>query len=101
MTHSRFDAQVIEAAPRNFVVSTQLGEGLALLDLRSNVYFSLSEVGTIVWETLQAPTTKAEIVERVVAVYDVTTEQCEDDIDALLGELVDARLADVHPPAVT
>jgi hypothetical protein len=99
MTHSRFDAHLIEAAPRNLVLSTELGDGLALLDLRTNVYFSLSEVGTVIWDALQQPSTRADLVERVLSEYDVTEEQCAGDIDALLDELWNAKLIDVRPPA--
>jgi hypothetical protein len=99
MADARFDAQLIEAAPRNFVVSTELGEGLALLDLRSNVYFSLSEVGTLVWDAIQEPTTRADLVRRITDVYDVGADECASDLDALLGELWDAKLIEVRPAA--
>lgn len=101
VTDSRFTAQFIEAAPRNYVVSTELGEGLALLDLRSNVYFSLSEVGTVIWQAIQEPATRDDLVTRVTELYDVAPEECAPDIDALLGELLDANLIDLRPATGT
>lgn len=74
------------------VVSTPLGDGEALLDLVSNTYFSLNEVGAFVWRLLEHPLTRGDILEAVVAEYDVSKANCEADIDLLITELRDAAL---------
>ena len=74
------------------VVSTPLGEGEALLDTVSNTYFSLNEVGAFVWRLLERPATRGDILEAVVAEYDVSRASCEADIDLLITELRDAAL---------
>jgi len=74
------------------VVSTPLGDGEALLDLVSNTYFSLNEVGAFVWRLLEHPLTRDDILEAVVAEYDVSKANCEVDIDLLITELRDAAL---------
>jgi hypothetical protein len=75
-------------------VATDLGEGLALLNLETNEYFSLNEVGAFVWEVLKRPSPRGEIIRAVVEAYEVAPETCAADIDLLLEELRDAALAE-------
>jgi hypothetical protein len=80
------------------VVSTSLGHGTALLDLRTNQYFSLADVGTVIWQSLQTPRTLDEIVDDVLAVYEVDRADCVQDVDMLLSELMGADLVEISPP---
>jgi hypothetical protein len=74
------------------VVSCALAGGAALLDVRSNVYFTLNEVGARIWSAMQEPRAVSEIVDIVTAKYNVDRIRCHDDIVALLRQLDDAGL---------
>ena len=76
------------------VVVTELGDGLALLNLATNEYFSLNEVGAFVWSVLQTPRPRREIVRAVTEKYEVAPEVCAPDVDLLLEELRNAALAE-------
>ncbi len=76
------------------VVAADLGEGLALLNLSTNEYFSLNEVGAFVWGVLQTPRPRADIVRAVMEAYEVAESACVADIDLLLEELKNAALAE-------
>jgi hypothetical protein len=82
------------------VVSTDLGDGVALLDLRSNVYFSLDEVGAVVWKALQEPRSTGELIEHVLSIYEVDRDQCATDIEMLLDDLRNAKLIESPAPSV-
>lgn len=86
---------IYRAVSGDTVMSTSLGDGTALLDLRSNQYFSLADVGAVVWQALQTPRTLDEIVEDVMAVYEVARADCTRDVHLLLSELVGADLVEV------
>lgn len=58
-----------------------------LLHLGSGQYFGLDEVGTFVWNRLAEGCAVAEIEERLLAEYDVTSEQVRTDLSRLLHEL--------------
>jgi len=75
------------------VVAADLGEGLALLNLSTNEYFSLNEVGAFVWGVLQTPKPRDDIVRAVMEAYEVAESACSTDIDLLLEELKNAALA--------
>lgn len=76
------------------VVAADLGEGLALLNLSTNEYFSLNEVGAFVWSVLQTPKVRGAIVRAVMEVYEVAESACAADVDLLLEELKNAALAE-------
>jgi hypothetical protein len=76
------------------VVAADLGEGMALLNLATNEYFSLNEVGAFVWGILQTPRLRADVVRAVMDAYEVAEGACAVDVDLLLEELRHAALAE-------
>ncbi|TGQ65561.1 MAG: PqqD family protein [Mesorhizobium sp.] len=77
-------------------VACEFGNGLALLNLKSNIYYSLNGVGAFIWDLIQEPRPIADIRSAVLARYNVDPERCEADVDALLRGLVENGLARLH-----
>ncbi|ESX10301.1 hydrogenase expression protein HypA [Mesorhizobium sp. LSJC265A00] len=77
-------------------VACEFGNGLALLDMRSNIYYSLNSVGAYIWELIQEPRPISEIRSAVLDRYNVDPERCKADVDGLLKGLADAGLARLH-----
>ncbi|MES0137295.1 PqqD family protein [Mesorhizobium sp. M0016] len=77
-------------------VACEFGNGLALLDMRSNIYYSLNSVGAYIWELIQEPRPISEIRSAVLDRYNVDPERCKPDVDGLLKGLADAGLARLH-----
>jgi len=73
-------------------VSRRLGDETVLLDVSGGVYYSLNEVGSLVWQELHSPRTLAACCEAVAAHFDVTPEACEPDLRQLLHELLERGL---------
>jgi hypothetical protein len=73
-------------------VSCDLAGGAALLNLSSNVYFTLNEVGSVVWNLIKEPRPLSEVRDEIVARYDVEPARCYDDLVAMLDRLADAGL---------
>jgi hypothetical protein len=77
------------------VVSCQLAEGAALLDMRTGVYFTLNEVGANVWSTIQTPAPLSEILDNLLMRYEVDHDRCYDDVVSLLEQLDGAGLISI------
>lgn len=77
-------------------VACEFGDGLALLNLKSNVYYSLNGVGAFIWDLIQEPKSIADIRSAVLAHYNVEPERCRADVDALLKGLADNGLARLY-----
>jgi len=91
--------QQLKMVSGDTVVSTDLGDGVALLDVRSNVYFSLDEVGAVVWKALREPRSKTELIDHVLSIYEVDPDQCATDIEMLLDDLRNAKPIESPAPA--
>jgi hypothetical protein len=67
-----------------------------ILDLNDGVYYELNHVGARVWELIQEPRRVETVLDRLLESYDVTREQCEQDLMALLAELSELGLIEIR-----
>ena len=70
------------------VLFRQLGEESILLNLNSETYFGLDEVGTRIWDLVTSGLTIQEAYEVLLNEYEVPPETLSKDIAALLEELL-------------
>ncbi|WP_292291036.1 PqqD family protein [Marivita sp.] len=69
------------------VVSSNIGGSLALLDTKSDRYFSLNGTGATVWELLETPRTLPDLCSEIGKKYQLSPEECRDDIAEILTAL--------------
>lgn len=75
------------------VVARVVAGETVLLNLATGTYFGLNEVGGRVWHLLDAEgCTLAEVCEKLQAEFEVSGEQAEADVLALLGDLAEHGL---------
>lgn len=67
------------------------GEAI-ILDLNSERYYGLDEVGTRMWELLVTSDSIADAYEALVTEYEVNPSQLHQDMHDLLTELIDSGL---------
>jgi hypothetical protein len=84
------DDQVF-AATKDVLHQEVSGE-VVLLDLASEQYFGLDEVGARIWKLLGEGLPVADIVDTLLGEYEVERARLEADVRALLTELLDAGL---------
>ena len=63
--------QIDRVSATKDAVACEFGNGLALLDMKSNIYYSLNSVGAYIWDLIQEPKPIAEIRSAVLARYNV------------------------------
>jgi hypothetical protein len=87
--------------PQRVMLSTEAlfqeigGEGV-ILNLTSASYFGLDDVGTRLWQLLQADPSLPAAFATLLGEYEVEAPQLEQDILQLLRELTEAGLASVE-----
>ena len=69
-------------------VSCEVEDGIAILDLRSNTYFSLDSVGAAIWDRMAAPASLDDLTTAIAAEYDVPPQECRGDIADLLEDML-------------
>lgn len=90
------DARVVAAEGRQ--LSTNLSGEIVILSLHDGVYYGLKDVGARVWALLETPRRVDDIVNRIVAEFDVVPAVAEADIQELLGDLADHQLIRIDVP---
>src|SRR4029453_783912 len=81
------------------VLSQELNGEAVLLNLKTGVYFGLDVVGTRVWQLFSDRKAVAQVLDALVAEYDVPREKCAEDLLALITKLRDHGLVTLSEPA--
>jgi len=80
-------------------VAADLGGEMAILNLKTGVYYGLDEVGTRIWALLQESRTVSQIRDVILQEYAVDAARCEKDIVVLLADLAKHELIEMsHEP---
>jgi hypothetical protein len=74
------------------VVTQEIAGETVVLDLNSESYFGLDQIGTRLWQLLQQQKDFASVTEILLNEYDVEEKQLKKDLEKLLAELVDEGL---------
>ena len=77
--------QTITPSPE--VISQEVSGETVLLDLQSENYFGLDEVGTRIWQLIKETNDLQAIFKTLLVEYDVSEERLRQDLDTLLGEI--------------
>ena len=77
-------------------VSTTLGDEAVILGMRDGVYYGLAAVGARIWTLLATPRRVSELVRIISDEFEVSPEQCERDVLALLDDLAGRELIREH-----
>ena len=74
------------------VLMQKVADEAVLLDLDSQCYFGLDEIGTLIWEGLGKSKTEDEIVGEIVEEFDVSEEVAARDVREFLRKLEQDKL---------
>jgi Coenzyme PQQ synthesis protein D (PqqD) len=69
------------------VISQEVSGETVLLDLESENYFGLDEVGTRIWQLIKETNDLQAIYRTLLAEYDVSEDRLQQDLENLLGEV--------------
>ncbi|NJK41360.1 MAG: lasso peptide biosynthesis PqqD family chaperone [Acaryochloridaceae cyanobacterium SU_2_1] len=76
-------------------VSSDLAGESVILNLKTGMYFGLNEVGASIWNLLKEPRLVSDILALIQQDYEVQASQCEQDVLALLQELMASELIEI------
>jgi hypothetical protein len=89
------------AAKTNFIVATKdaiscdLNGEAVILHLPSESYFGLDPTGATIWNFIQQGRSFDEICNHLLAEYDVTREQCAEEVGRLIDQMREQGLVEV------
>lgn len=74
------------------VLEADLGDELVALDVEGGACFGFNPVATNVWRLLDSPKSFDELRATLLSQYEVSSEQCSEELNDLLGSLIDHGL---------
>ena len=77
------------------VLAQEIAGEAFLLDLKSEQYFGLSEVGTRIWQLMQEGQKIGSIRQQLLEEYDSTEDQINTDLNDIVSMMADAGLVSV------
>lgn len=78
------------------VLSQEVSGETVLLDMQSESYFGLDEVGTRIWQLLQEKDDLQAVFDVILDEYDVEADQLEIDLKELIAGLEEAGLVSLQ-----
>ena len=78
------------------VFAQEVDGEMVLLDMESENYFGLDEVGTAIWQAMQEKDTLKEVLNVLLEQYEVEEEMLENDLSDFIGKLVESGLVKVE-----
>jgi len=88
----RKDWAQLKASLSPDVVFQELDGETVLLDMQSGYYYGLDAVSTTIWKKLAAGESLSSIFDALLAEYDVSKEQCRQDMMTFLVQLEQKKL---------
>jgi hypothetical protein len=88
---AEIDPAMLVAAEQD-VVWCELGSGSTLLNLNSNIYYRLDEVGTFIWNAIKDPVRFGDLCRRTEEEFGARPEQVSEDLANLINRLDEASL---------
>jgi hypothetical protein len=76
-------------------VLKEVGNQQYVWDEKRNIYYKLGEIGMIIWEYCQYPISKQQIISMLMDEYDVPKEDCEEQVELFINELLEDELLEL------
>ena len=80
------------------VITRVVGESTVILDVDSGRSFTLDAIGTRVWTLLADTGSLQATIDALLVEFDADAAELERDVAALIAQLSDKHLLDVHDP---
>lgn len=93
MTSTRFDRCEIRRSPNH--LGCEVGDEKVILHTRSGQYLGMNPVAAFIWDLLATPRQATELVQEIVARYEVDSATATSDVDTFIADLSDAGLIEV------
>ena len=96
--HSMKQLSSREVVASENVLLRELSGEAVLLNLDSEMYFGLDEVGYRMWTVLTGSDSIGAAYEQLLSEYEVEPEQLWESLDTLIGECTEQGLLQLAPP---
>ncbi len=73
-------------------LSSPVADEMVMFDTAHGKYYGLNDIAVAIWKRLEEPVTVREVCDSLIAEFDVSPDQCREDVVAFLTRLKDKDL---------
>ncbi len=77
------------------IFAQEVDDEMVLLDMNSENYFGLDEVGTAIWQAMEKDKSLQEVLDSLLQEYEVESDVLEKDLIRFVNQLLDNQLIEV------
>lgn len=77
---------IVTRVDENFLVS-KLGNDTVMMNMNTGEYLGINSVATEIWTKIQGTVSVSDLIDTLLAAYDVSSEQCETETIACLEKM--------------
>lgn len=70
------------------IMVADMDGSIVMMDIETGKYYNLGEVGGVIWDILEVPTSIENLAKKIITEYEVNYEQCLNDIFPFLQRLL-------------
>ncbi len=74
------------------IVQSKIGEEVVMLDMESGFYFGLNSVASVIWGLLAEEIDFEQLIDQLMAQFEVERALCEADTLELLDQMLDKNI---------
>ena len=79
----------------NEVFASEIDDEVVMMNIQSGKYFGMDAIGSRIWQLVEEKIQVKEIIAQLLEEYNVTEEQCSNDVLEFLNELYEQNLVQV------
>ena len=76
----------------NEVFASEIDDEVVMMNIQSGKYFGMDAIGSRIWQLVEEKIQVKEIIAQLLEEYNVTEEQCRNDVLEFLNELYEQNL---------
>lgn len=76
-------------------IVSDMGSEKVMLNIENGKYYNLGTTGGEMWELIAAPIAVNEVVTKIMTKYNVSKEQCEQEVLSFLAHMYEEKLVQV------
>ena len=77
------------------LLSTSLGDDVVMMDVEQGAYYGLEAVAARIWALTEQPLSVGLLCDRLVTEYQISPEQCQQEVLAFLSELLNQHVVQI------
>jgi hypothetical protein len=82
--------------PHEQTIARRMGDGMILLQLRTNRIFELNTTAARLWDLIVSNGNWDEIIETLLSEFEVESAELESEVDQIVASLLEAEVITLH-----